>query len=70
MISDAYVKVTCDRCKDCEYELRCLAITRQAYDLRRLADALRPVGWRREHGKDICPNCVEDEAVREGGGGR
>ena len=63
MISDAYVRVTCDECGDeTEVELTALA-GRGQYDMRYVINTLIRDGWQAEKGSDrtICEGCLEEE---------
>jgi hypothetical protein len=67
-ISDAYVRVTCDKCDydETEVELTALAM-RESYDMRNVRKQLTRDGWKVDGDSTICPECcAEDE---EGGTG-
>lgn len=63
MRSDAYVRVECDKCDDpgMAEEIELCALVRNSYDMRNVDGALKQRGWKVEDGKDICPNCCEEE---------
>ena len=68
MISDAYVRVECDRMLtgDCDYseevELTALAV-RESYDMRNVRPKLAREGWFVDGVFTICPECRTLEAL-------
>lgn len=62
MRSDAYVRVTCDKCHDYEEEIHLTALAKPgAYDERNVESDLKREGWKVLGAMDICPNCAETE---------
>ncbi len=68
MRSDAYIRVTCDRCvasgdkKPSEIEIALTVIARRGYDEREVDRDLEDAGWRVIDGEDICDWCLENSA--------
>lgn len=61
MINDAYVRVTCDKCQEIEDEIQLEAIACHGWDERNVDAALKRLGWKKEDGQWLCPNCVEEQ---------
>lgn len=65
MISDAYCRVTCDRCHyEEEVELTALA-QRESYDMRNVRRELERNNWRVDGDETICEDCVAQETGDE-----
>lgn len=66
MRSDAYIKVTCDRC-EAEEEISLTATAQRGYDERNVDGELKQLGWTvNDMGDDLCPECTaEDKASDE-----
>lgn len=63
MISDAYVKLTCDGCEAEEEILLTATAKYGSYDSRNVEKAIASLGWKTisEDDEHRCANCIEDE---------
>jgi phage FluMu protein Com len=62
--SDAYITVTCDRCKQATAKVELLAID-CGWDESIVWPQLCSLGWHVDGGEDICPRCVEAKEKEE-----
>lgn len=62
MRSDAYIRVSCDKCEDpdMDEEVELTALACGGYDERNVDASLKRNGWKKDGERDICPNCAED----------
>lgn len=57
MRSDAFIRVTCDNCTSYHTEVQLTALSRNEWDERYVAAALKREGWTIQDGKELCENC-------------
>ena len=60
MRSDATVTVECDTCACCLEVITLTSIAGGGYDERHLDSKLANLGWKVGEGKDVCPDCSQE----------
>jgi len=64
MISEGYVRVSCDDCGDDE-EILMTSLAGGGYDTRNVDGRLKQCGWQVDDDQHFCPNChdtdIDDE---------
>ena len=65
MLTDAYIRVVCDRCGDSEEEIP-LTATVKGWDDRDIDADIVGLGWQVDSEDHICPNCQPESEDEDG----
>jgi hypothetical protein len=61
MLTDAYIRVVCDKCQKSEEEIE-LTATARGYDTRAVDAEIESLGWEIiDENTHHCPDCIEEE---------